>query len=123
MPVVVLGVGVLVTAVSLFLLVRPGALAGLLDKVFGSHWLYGAALLRLLLGAALIASADTVAFPRAIELLGWLFVFGGLCLVVIPAPPLRKMAAWFAGLSAGPTRLWLCLALLFGLFLLYAAVA
>ena len=123
MPVVVIAVGALVAAISLYLLLWPGKLAGLVERVFGSNWLYGAALLRLLLGAGLIASADTVAFPRAIELIGWLVVLGGLGLVVIPVAPLRRMASWFGGLSPGPARLWLSLALLFGLFLLYAGVA
>lgn len=123
MPAVVIVVGTLVTAISLYLLLWPGKLAALVEGVFGSNWLYGAALLRLLLGAALIASADTVAFPRTIELLGWLFVLGGLGLVVVPVAPLRRMASWFGELSPGPARLWLSLALLFGLFLLYAGVA
>lgn len=123
MPIVVIAVGALVTAVSLYLLLQPDKMAGLLERVFGSSWLYAAALLRLTLGAGLIASADTVAFSRAIELLGWLFVLGGLALVAIPVAPLRRMATWFGGLSPGPARLWLSLALLFGLFLLYAGVA
>lgn len=123
MPQVVLAIGLAVTSISAYLFLRPVALSGLLDTVFNSRWLYGAALLRLLLGAALLASADTVALPRAVAVSGWLFVLGGLLLVVIPAPPLRRMAAWYAALSATATRAWLCLALAFGLFLVYAAVA
>lgn len=123
MPQWVLAVGLLVTGSSLFLLVHPGSMTVLLDKVFGTRWLYGAALLRLLLGAALIASAGTVAYPAVVALCGWLFALGALLLVVIPAPALRRMAGWFAALSTVWRRLWLSLALLFGLFLLYAALA
>lgn len=119
----VLLIGALICTISLFLILRPAQLPGLLDRVFGSRWLYGAALLRLLLGAALIAAAPGVAFPAAVELCGWLFVLGGLGLVVIPAPALGRLAAWFSALSPAVTRLWLSLALLFGLFLVYAAVA
>jgi hypothetical protein len=119
----VLLVGVLVTGVSLYLFIRPTAMAGLLDKVFGSRWLYGAALLRLMLGAALIASAEAVAYSGAVELFGWLFALGGLTLVVVPAPALLRMAGWFGRLSPGIARLWLSSALLFGLFLVYAALA
>jgi len=118
----VLLVGLLVSGISLFLMFQPGRMPGLLDKVFASHWLYAAALLRLLLGAALIASADSVAFSRAVSLFGWLFAFSGMTLVVIPASPLRKMASWFGALSPAVTRLWLSLALLFGLFFVYAAL-
>jgi hypothetical protein len=119
----VLLIGALICAISLFLILRPAQLPGLLDRVFGSRWLYAAALVRLLLGAALIAAAPGVAFPGAVELCGWLFVLGGLGLVVIPAPLLRRIADWFSALSPLATRLWLILALSFGLFLVYAALA
>lgn len=119
----VLLIGALICAISLFLILRPAQLPGLLDRVFGSRWLYAAALVRLLLGAALIAAAPGVAFPGAVELCGWLFVLGGLGLVVIPAPLLRRIADWFSALSLLATRLWLILALSFGLFLVYAALA
>ena len=123
MPEVVLVVGVLITSISLFLFVQPGKMAGLLDKVFGTHWLYAAALLRLLLGAALIASANTVAYPRAVALCGWLFALGGLLLVVISAPAVRRMASWFGQLSVTMTRLWLSWVVLLGLFFVYAALS
>lgn len=119
----VLAVGVLITVVTAVLMLRPDKLPGLLDGVFGSRWLYGAALLRLLLGAALIASAATVKYPQAVALFGWLFVLGGLLFVVIPAPVLRRMVnRWFGQLSPAMSRLWLCAALAFGLFLVYAAL-
>lgn len=123
MPQWVLAVGLLVTGSSLFLFVRVESMTGLLDKVFGTRWLYAAALARLLLGSVLIASAGTVAYPAAVALCGWLFALGALVLVVVPAPVLRRMAGWFAALSPALARLWLSMALLFGLFLLYAALA
>ena len=123
MPVAVLLVGMLITAISLYLLMRPAAMPGLLHKVFDSRWLYGVALLRLLLGAALIAAAETVAYPRAITTCGWLFVLGALSLVVIPAQVIRRVVARFAQLSPAMTRLWLLPALLFGLFIIAAALA
>ena len=119
----VLLVGLLVSGISLFLIIQPGRMAGLLDKVFGGRWLYAVALLRLLLGAGLIAAADSVAYSSTVSLFGWLFALSGLLLVVISAPVLRKMASWFGALSPTMTRLWLSLALLFGLFFVYAALA
>ncbi len=119
----VLLVGVLISGASLYLFLQPSRLAGLLDRVFGSWWLYGAALLRLLLGAGLIASAHTVSLAPVVQALGWLFVLGGLGLVAIPAPPLRRMAGWFGSLSPLATRLWLSVSFLFGLFFIYAYLA
>jgi hypothetical protein len=122
MPQLVLLVGVLVTGVSCYLILQPANMAGLLQRVFSTRWRYVAALLRLLLGAALLASAESVAFSATVELFGWLFVLGGLGLVVIPVPPLQRLAGWFGALSPLLTRLWLSLALLFGLFFIYAAL-
>jgi hypothetical protein len=121
MPEWVFVVGLLTVAVSTILLVRPAAIAGLLARVFVSPWLYGAALLRLLLGAALIASADAVNYSQAVALLGWLFVLGALLLVVIPAPVVSRLARRFARLSPAMSRLWLSGALAMGVFLVTAA--
>ncbi len=122
MPELVVLTGLLVAGVSLFLIARPRLMGDLLERVFGSAWLYGAALLRLLLGAALIASAETVRYSAAVAVFGWLFVLGGLVLVAVPQPVLQRMAGWFGRLSPAPARLWLSVALLFGLFLLYCGL-
>ncbi len=123
MPELVLITGVLISAVSLYLLVRTQVLPGLIDRVFGTGWLYGAALLRLLLGAALIGSAATVAFPVPVAAFGWLFAVSGLTLVVVPRPVLQRLAGRFARLSPPAARVWLGGALVFGLFFVYAYLA
>lgn len=118
----VLAVGILVLVASLVLMARPQQGSGLLNRIFNSHWLYAAALARLLLGAGLIASADSVRFSAAVNVLGWLAVLGGLGLVVIPPALKERLTERFAGLTTGWMRLWLCAGLLFGLFLVYAAL-
>ena len=123
MALVVLLVGVLISLLSLYLIWRVDKMQDLLEQVFGSPWRYAAALLRLLLGAALIASADAVAFAAAVELFGWLFVLGGLVLVAVPDAALRPMVGWFGRMSPPAARIWLSAALLFGLFFIYAALA
>ena len=123
MPELVLFTGVLITAISLYLIAKPASATGMVDKVFGSGWLYGAALFRLLLGAALIGSAHTVAFSTAVEVFGWLFCIGGLTLVTVHRSAWQRMVGWFTKLSPAMTRLWLSTALLFGLFFIYAYIA
>jgi len=123
MPELVLFTGGLITAISLYLIARPTSAIAMVDEVFASAWLYGAALLRLLLGAALIGSAHTVSFSTAVEVFGWLFCIGGLTLVTVHRSALQRMAGWFAELSPAMTRLWLSTALLFGLFFIYAYLA
>lgn len=123
MPGFVLAVGLLVAGVSLFLFARVAAVRPVLERVFGSRWLYGAALLRLLLGAGLIASAEAVRYPETVAVLGWLFALAGITLVVIPAPAMRRMVGWFGSLTPLQTRLWLSGGVALGLFFVYAALA
>ena len=119
---VVLLTGVLITGASLYLMIRAEHLRGLLDKVFATRWIYLAALFRLLLGAALIASAHTVRFPQAVSVIGWLIALGGLVLVAAPQPLWMSLGRWLASLPVALMRLWLLLGLLFGGFMLYAAL-
>ena len=116
--------GAFIVAASLYLMLRAQRLTGLVERVYGSHWVYLAALLRLLLGAGLIASAPGVAWPRVIEGLGWLFVLGALALVILPPRVLRR---WSRGLvealSPWQSRAFLGLALVLGAGLIWAALA
>ena len=123
MPELLLVSGILISCLSLYLMMRTEELWGLLLRVFGSGWLYGAALLRLLLGAMLIASAPNLAYSTAVEVFGLLFCIGGLSLVVLPRSVLQRMVGWFSGLSPGMARLWLSSAVVFGLFFIFAYFA
>lgn len=118
----VLMLGVVVSLLGLALLVRPRAMLGLIDKIFDSRWLYLVALVRFLVGAGLIAAAPAVAFSTIVSVLGWLFALGGILLVTIPAPTVRRIASWFTQLPIWQARLWTLLALLLGLFFIYAAI-
>ena len=120
---VVVLVGAFILGACLYFSVRIETLSGLVDKVFATRWIYLAALVRLMLGAALLASAHAVGFPRAIAAIGWLFALSGLTLVAVPQPALLRMARWMTGLPLGILRLWLSLGALFGGFMLYAALA
>jgi hypothetical protein len=120
---VVLLIGLLITGASLYLMVRTKSALSLIDIVFATRWIYLAALLRLLLGAALIAAASAVKFPQTITVIGWLMALGGLVLVAVPQEPLYKMGLWFAHLPIFLVRTWLLLGLLFGGFMMYAALA
>ena len=119
---IVLVLGVVLTAGSVYLLFRPDTLRTLLPRVFATRWLYGAALLRLLLGAALIAAAPAVALPGVVAVLGWLFVLGALLLVVVPPRMLRSTVGRFAQLRPLALRLWSGAALALGLFLACVAL-
>lgn len=119
---VVLLTGILIVAASLYLMVRVENAAYLVDKVFATRWIYLAALFRLMLGAALIASAHTVRFSEAVNVIGWLIALGGLVLVAVPQGYLHKMGRWFVNQPNSVLRIWLILGFGFGGFMLYASL-
>ena len=121
MKLFVLLLGVVICAVCLVMLVRPQVMVGLADKVFNGRLIYLAALGRLLLGALLIAAAPSVAYSFAVEVLGWLFVLGGLLLVTIPIEVWQRLAKWAVSLPALAIRGAAVFAFAFGAFFVYAA--
>jgi uncharacterized membrane protein YfhO len=96
---------------------------GMLERVFDSRWIYLAALVRLLLGAALIASAHTVKYPGVITVIGWLLAFGGIILVVVPQDAWVNMGRKILALPALLLRTWLLIGLGFGAGIVYIALA
>ena len=121
MKLFVLLLGVVICAVCLVMLVRPQVMVGLADKVFNGRLIYLAALGRLLLGALLIAAAPSVGFPVAVEVLGWLFVLGGLLLVTLPIGVWQRLAEWAVTLPNLAIRCAAIFAFAFGAFFVYAA--
>ncbi len=119
----VLALGVIIVVSGLYLWLNPGKSEFLIDKVFRSRWLYGAALLRLLLGAALIAAAPAVQYSQAVSLLGWLFALAGLLLVTLPPAVVDAWADRLDRVSVWQMRLWLSVSIALGLSLVYAALA
>ena len=119
----VLALGVIIVVSGLYLWLNPGKSEFLIDKVFRSRWLYGAALLRFLLGAALIAAAPAVQYSQAVSLLGWLFALAGLLLVTLPPAVVDAWADRLDRVSVWQMRLWLSVSIALGLSLVYAALA
>ena len=120
---VVFAFGLFVVLACLYLLVRTEQVLDLVDDVFGTRWIYLAATFRLLLGAALIASADAVRYPQLVQAVGWIAAFGGIVLVAVPQAALLRLVHWFiADRSLVLMRVWLVAALLFGVFMTYVAL-
>ncbi|MEH6591016.1 MAG: hypothetical protein V7746_12190 [Halioglobus sp.] len=115
--------GVFVCIASLALQFRLAWAEAILERVFDSRWIYLAALFRLLLGAALIASAQTVKYPGVITLIGWLLAFGGIILVVVPQDTWVNMGRRMLALPSLVLRGWLLIGLAFGAGIVYVALA
>ena len=120
MQTVAVAIGIFLMVVSPWLLVQPGRCMDMAHRLLGTRLRYLAALLRLLIGSVFIATAAVSRYPLVFEVLGWLFVLGGLLLVVCPPAPL----AWIVGLM-DRIPLWLVrlvspLVFLFGAFIFYS---
>ena len=117
----VLLLGVAVGVAGLVMLARPRAMVGLADRVFNRRLIYLAALLRLLLGALLIAAAPSVGFSIAIEVIGWLMVLGALLLVTLPLALWQRLVNWAVALPNLAIRAAALFALALGIFFVYAS--
>ena len=121
--IIVLVLGFSVAALSIWGIVRPDRLMGLVSSVLERKWgmLLGV-FLRLILGAALIVAAPISAFPYAFEILGWIVILAALGLAIMGQRYTRRLIAWFDRLAAPMIRLWLLLGLAFGGFLVYGSI-
>ena len=114
--------GVVIVLACIFLLIRAQQLSVFAERILATRWIYLAALLRLLVGAAMIASAQAFKYSQVITLLGWLLALGGVVLVAVPQPVWVNLAGRLADLPLSVVRLLLVLGLCFGGFIVYAAL-
>jgi len=112
--------GVFVILATVYALPKTQAAMQLARSVVSSRWLYAAALARILIGVMLLAVASDSRYPVAIEALGWLIVFAGLLLVVIPRSALLKMFSWIEALPRPVFLLASPFAVAFGGFIVYS---
>ncbi|MFK8048705.1 MAG: hypothetical protein AB8B81_09745 [Halioglobus sp.] len=118
----VLTIGLLLVVTFGYMFVQPQALLGLADRVLATRWVFLAALVRLMIGAALIASAPAVKFPEVVIGIGWLLALSGLILVAVPPTIWCRFSEW---LPSWPTLLLRALTLIglgLGAFLLFASL-
>lgn len=119
----VLTVGLLLVGTSLYLVVQPRVMLTLIDQVLTTRWIFLAAVLRLMLGATLIASAQAVKFPEVITAIGWLVAFSGLVLVAVPPGVWDRLNDWLQSLPAVLLRTFTSIGVALGGFLLFVSLA
>ncbi len=120
MQTVAAAIGVLLMLLSLWILAQPGPFMDLAHKFLDSRLRYLAALIRLLIGVVMLAAASVSRYPLLFEVLGWLFVLGGLLLVALPPAPLARIADLVDRLPLWLVRLISPLVFLFGTFIFYS---
>jgi len=121
--IVVLALGVIVCALSVWGTVAPDKLCKLVNGAMERDWgIYMAVVARLLLGAALIVIAPDSRFSLAFEILGWLAIVAAVIILFAGRDRLRRFVAWFGQSSQAMIRVWLLFGTAFGAFLIYGVV-
>ncbi len=121
--IVVLALGVIVCALSVWGMFAPDKLWKLVNGAMEKNWgIYVAIVARLLLGAALIVVAPESRFPLVFEILGWFAIVAAVIMLLAGRVRLRRFVAWFEQSSQAMIRVWLLFGFAFGAFLVYGVV-
>ena len=121
--IVVLALGVIVCALSVWGMVAPDKLWKLVNGAMEKNWgIYVAVVVRLLLGATLVIIAPESRFPLVFEILGWFAIVAAVIILFAGRDRLRRFVAWFEQSSQTMIRVWLLFGIAFGAFLVYGIV-
>jgi len=121
MALALLMLGIVIAVVGAVGIVTPTSLVTIAGVFVTPIGLYAAAALRVALGAALVVAAPTSRTPTTLRVLGVLIIVGGLVTPLIGVERARVFLAWWATQGTMGMRLWASIALVFGLFVAYAA--
>ncbi len=120
MALTVAGFGVVIVVLGAFGLAWPGRLQGWITG-WNPGVRYAIAVgLRVMLGAALLASAGASRFPAAMRALGAVALAAAVVLALMGPSRLESLVQWWAKRSFTVIRVWCALALGFGAFLVHA---
>lgn len=123
MNLIIILFGVLIGLLGFIGLLAPEPLIRLVNRFWSlPRGLYLAMGLRLFFGAVLLGTAPQTRFPLALQIVAVLSISGALALPFIGNQRIQKLLAWWTSRSDAVIRLWALIALLFGLFLVYACL-
>ena len=120
MSVVVIVIGLLLSAIGLLGLASPERLIRFVKSAQTPAGLYMAASLRILLGVALWFAAPASRSPDALRMLGILVFTIGIITPVLGIDRFRSLLEWWESRGAIFIRVWACFASAFGLLLVYS---
>lgn len=113
-------VGLIIAALGVLGVVAPTALMEAMGFALSEVGLYAAAAFRIAFGLVLIAAAPAGRLPRTLRVLGALVVAGGVVTPFLGLERARAMVDWWSAHGSSFMRAWAALALIFGLFIIYA---
>jgi len=120
--IVVQAFGVLIGVMSLWGLVVPSQLMGLVKRVVSKPAGMGFAVgVRILMGAVLLTTAQVAKFPMTFTVIGWIAILAAIGLLIMGQGRMQKLVDSVARWPTAMVRVWLVFGLAFGAFLIYGA--
>src|SRR5690242_16888234 len=114
-------VGMAMVVEGLIGLMAPDALLAAGRLLVNPSGLIAAAVIRVGIGALLLAASRASRFPRLFQLLGIVVIIAGLATPVFGVERARAIVAWFTAQGGGAIRLVAAAAMMAGAFITYAA--
>ncbi|MBW2272616.1 MAG: hypothetical protein JRG96_05055 [Deltaproteobacteria bacterium] len=121
MTIVTVLVGLLIVCIGLVCMARPNTMLAMVDTFTRGNRVYLVALLRLILGAILVAAAPTSRLPAVIGTMGVLFLIAAALVGFMPRARIDAMVVWARGFSPSAVRVWSVAAMAMGGIIIYAA--
>jgi len=122
MAIVALVLSLFVAALGALGIVSPMRLLSIVRQFQRPAGLYAAAILRIVLGVALILTAPTSRSPEVVRILGIIILVSGLMTPLLGLERFRRLLNWWSARGSVFMRIWAGFALAFGLLLAYAVV-
>jgi hypothetical protein len=116
-----MALGFVIAAIGVLGIAAPLVLLELGRSLQSAGAIYVVATLRVALGAILIWAAPDSRTPRTLRIIGVLIIVAGVITLFFDVDRSRAMLDWWSTQSSFFTRAWLTMAVIFGLFIAYAA--
>jgi hypothetical protein len=121
MTILIIAFGALMAIAGIVIMIRPGAIVGLLAKYSAELSLHVlAVLVRLVLGVLLVYLAGQSKYPTVIAVIGWLSIIAAVVFALMGRNNFKRLMAWALIVARSMARLAGILAVCFGTFLAYA---
>jgi uncharacterized protein YjeT (DUF2065 family) len=117
-PIIVI-FGALICLAGLVILIAPEKFKSVMNNWTGQPRFLLAVIVRVVIGAILLAEAANLKFPFAMKIIGGISIVAAIGILLIGQDRLDRFIAYWMRLSDKVLRIWSVFALAFGAFLIY----
>ena len=117
-PIIVI-FGALICLAGLVILIAPEKFKSVMNNWTGQPRFLLAVIVRVVIGATLLAEAANLKFPLAMKIIGGLSIVAAIGILLIGQERMDRFIAYWMRMSDRVFRFWSVFALAFGAFLIY----